>query len=52
MKYTMKIEEVQTVDEIKEFWTNEDYVQLLEKFNYPGAEDTGSESIENRLRVS
>lgn len=49
MKYTMKIEEVQTVDEIKEFWTNEDYVKLLEKFNYPDAEDTGSESLRELL---
>ena len=49
MKYIMKLEEVQTVDEIKEFWTNEDYVQLLEKFDYPNADDTGSESLRELL---
>lgn len=49
MKYTIKIEEVQTVDEIKEFWTNENYVQLLEKFDYPDAEDSGSESLRELL---
>ncbi|MDX1760685.1 MAG: hypothetical protein R3218_00880 [Christiangramia sp.] len=49
MKYIMTIEEVQTVDEIKEFWTNEDYVQLLEKFDYPNADDTGSESLRELL---
>ena len=45
----MTIKEVQTVDEIKEFWTNEDYVQLLEKFDYPNADDTGSESLRELL---
>lgn len=49
MKYIMTIEEVQTVDEIKEFWTNEDYVQLLEKFDYPDADDTGMESLRELL---
>ncbi|GAB2777394.1 hypothetical protein [Salinimicrobium soli] len=49
MKYMITIEEVQSVDEIKEFWTNEDYVQLLEKFDYPNAEDTGSESLRELL---
>ncbi|SOC81597.1 hypothetical protein SAMN06296241_3178 [Salinimicrobium sediminis] len=49
MKYIMTIEEVRTVDEIKEFWTNEDYVQLLEKFDYPDADDTGSESLRELL---
>lgn len=49
MKYKMRIEEVQTVDEIKEYWTNEDYVQLLEKFDYADAEDTGTESLRELL---
>ncbi len=49
MKYIITIEEVQTVDEIKEFWTNENYVQLLEKFDYPDAEDIGCESLRELL---
>lgn len=49
MKYKMKIEDVHTVDEIKEYWTNEDYVQLLEKFDYPDAEDTGTDGLRELL---
>ncbi len=49
MKYKIKIENVHTVDEITEYWTNEDYVQLLEKFDYPDAEDTGKESLRELL---
>lgn len=49
MKYKIKIEDVQTVDEITTYWTNEDYVQLLAKFNYPDAEDSGTESLRELL---
>lgn len=49
MKYKINIEDVQTVDEIKEYWTKEDYVQLLEKFNYPDAEDSDAESLRELL---
>lgn len=40
MKYKINIEDVRTVDEIKEYWTKEDYIQLLERFNYPNADET------------
>ncbi|GHA33809.1 hypothetical protein GCM10007103_14200 [Salinimicrobium marinum] len=49
MKYNIKIEEVHTVDEIQEFWTNEDYVQLLEKFDYPDAKDSKNENLRELL---
>lgn len=49
MKYKIKIENIHTVDEIKEYWTNEDYVQLLGKFDYPDAEDTGTEGLRELL---
>lgn len=37
MKYKIKINSIKTVDEIKDYWTSEDYLQLLEKFNFPDA---------------
>ena len=49
MKYKIKIEDVHTVDEIKAYWTNDDYIQLLEKFDYPDAEDTGAEGLRELL---
>jgi len=44
MKYKIEIDKVQTVDEIPGFWTNDDYIQLLARFDYPDDEDTGTES--------
>ncbi|MFO8145748.1 MAG: hypothetical protein ACQEWG_01145 [Bacteroidota bacterium] len=49
MKYKIKIEDIRTVDEIKEYWTKEDYVQLLEKFNYPDAKDSKAENLRELL---
>lgn len=49
MKYKIEIKNVQTVDEITEYWTNDDYIELLGKFDYPDAEDTGTESLRELL---
>ena len=49
MKYTITIKDIQTVDEIQEYWTNEDYVQLLEKFNFPDAGDSKTENLRDLL---
>lgn len=49
MKYHIKIKSINVVDEIKEYWTNQDYVQLLEKFNYPDAEDSNTENLRELL---
>jgi len=49
MKYHIKINSVNVVDEIKEYWTNKDYVQLLGKFNYPDAEDSNTENLRELL---
>ena len=49
MKYHIKINSINVVDEIKEYWTNKDYVQLLEKFNYPDAEDPNTENLRELL---
>jgi len=49
MKYTITIKNIQTVDEIQEYWTNEDYVQLLEKFNFPDAGDSKTDNLRELL---
>ncbi|MEP6260585.1 MAG: hypothetical protein ABJ092_03325 [Gillisia sp.] len=49
MKYTITIKNIQTVDEIQDYWTNEDYVQLLEKFNFPDAGDSKGENLRELL---
>lgn len=49
MKYKIEIEKVNTVDEIKEYWTKEDYKQLLERFDYPDAEESNPEALRELL---
>ncbi len=44
MKYQIKINKINTVDEIQEYWTNKDYKELLEAFDFPDSADTISEN--------
>jgi hypothetical protein len=49
MKYQISIKSANTVDEIEEYWTNEDYIKLLEKFDYPDASDADATSLRELL---
>ena len=49
MKYKIEVKNVQMVDEIREYWTNENYVQLLERFDYPNADDSKNENLRELL---
>jgi len=52
MKYKIKINNIKTVDEIKDYWTNEDYIQLLEKFNFPDAGNAKKENLYDLLLMA
>lgn len=49
MKYSVHINQVNTVDEIQEYWLAEDYIKLLERFNYPDAADSNKENLRELL---
>lgn len=49
MKYKVEIKKVETVDEIENFWTNEDYINLLGKFDYPDASNSDAASLKELL---
>ncbi|OGS69756.1 MAG: hypothetical protein A3F91_08475 [Flavobacteria bacterium RIFCSPLOWO2_12_FULL_35_11] len=52
MEYNIKINSIKTVDEIKDYWTTEDYFQLLEKFNFPDAGSVKDESLHELLLMA
>ncbi|WP_035668186.1 hypothetical protein [Flavobacterium sp. 83] len=49
MNYQIIIKSANTVDQIEEYWTNDDYVKLLEKFDYPDASDADAASLRELL---
>ncbi|MFV8341184.1 hypothetical protein [Flavobacterium sp. XS2P39] len=49
MNYQIEIKSAITVDQIEEYWTNEDYIKLLEKFDYPDASDADAASLRELL---
>src|SRR5690606_4059806 len=52
MKYKIEIGNVQTVDEITEYWTKEDYIQLLAMFDYPDEEEYGTDGLSELLFIA
>ena len=49
MNYQITIKSANIVDQIEEYWTNEDYVKLLEKFDYPDASEADTASLKELL---
>ncbi|CAM4150136.1 hypothetical protein [Flavobacterium weaverense] len=49
MKYQITINRANTVDEIEEYWINDDYVKLLAKFDYPDADGSDRATLKELL---
>ncbi|MFV8270612.1 hypothetical protein ACNQGP_11855 [Flavobacterium sp. GT2N3] len=49
MNYQITINSANSVDQIEAYWTNEDYIQLLEKYDYPDASDADASSLRELL---
>lgn len=49
MKYEIKINEVTILEEVPNYWTNTDYINLLEKFNFPDAKNMQPENLREML---
>ena len=52
MKYKVEINNIEIVDEIQNYWTNEDYVNLLEKFEFPDAKSIKPENLGEYLQMA
>lgn len=52
MKYNIKINSIKTVDEIQGYWTTDDYLQLLEKYNFPDAGTAKKETLHELLLMA
>jgi hypothetical protein len=49
MKYQVTINQINTDDDLENYWTVEDYVQLLALFDYPDAKSTDSTELRELL---
>lgn len=52
MDYKIEISKISTAEEVEGYWAKEDYVQLLEKFNYPDASNAESENLSELLSMA
>ena len=49
MNYHIVINSVKNVEEFKDAWTSTDYIELLDQFGFPGAENSKPEELEELL---
>ena len=49
MKFSIKVNSASTIEEIENYWTNEDYVTLLELFSFPDAKTVKPENLREML---
>ena len=52
MKFQITINSIQTVEQIENYWTDQDYIQLLEKFDYPDADKADKETLKELLLMA
>ena len=49
MKFNIKLNSASTLEEIENYWKDEDYIQLLELYNFPDAETIKPENLKEML---
>lgn len=52
MNYKIKIKRVDTVNEVEGYWSDEDFIQLLEKFNYPDGASAEKKNLPELLEMA
>lgn len=52
MKFKISIKDTKTIEEVKAYWSDEDYIQLLDKFNYPDADKADKDSLRELLMMA
>lgn len=52
MNYHIIINSVKSVEELKNAWSNEDYIELLERFGFPDAKDSKPEELKELLYMA
>lgn len=52
MKYHIIINSVKSVEELKNAWTNDDFIELLDRFGFPDAKDSKPEELKDLLYMA
>lgn len=52
MKFDITVKNISTVEEISNYWQNQDYIYLLERFNFPDAKNLLPENLREMLNMA
>lgn len=51
-KFKIQINNITSVDELPNYWSNEDYINLLEIFDFPDAQNIKKENMQEYLKMA
>lgn len=52
MKFTIKVNDVKSIDEIPGYWTNDDYINILEELDFSGARNSTPSELRELLEMA
>lgn len=52
MKFQIKINSFKTLDEVSDYWSTADYIELLSRFGFPDAESSDEDSLRELLMMA
>lgn len=52
MTYNVQINTIESIDEISNYWNNEDYKNLLELFDFPDSQNIKPENLLGMLQMA
>ena len=52
MNFTLKIKDIKSINEIQGYWTNDDYINLLEEFDFPDAKNSNPSELRELLEMA
>ena len=52
MKFTIKVNEIKSIDEIPGYWTNDDYINILEQLDFSDARNSNPSELRELLEMA
>ena len=52
MRINLKILDIKSIREVSGYWSPEDYIKLLEEFNYPEAKDSNPSELRELIEMA
>ena len=52
MKFTITVNEIKSINDIPNYWTNDDYIKLLEELDFPDAKNSNPAELRELVEMA